>query len=555
MIRNYLAVTLRRFTRQKTFTAINVIGLAIGLTSSILLGLFVRHEQSYDRYHPYADRTFRVVRTTTADDGTRDAQMKVSGALGPVLRDEFPEVEEMVRLYRWDAWVVAGEDAFDQMVCVADEPFFNVFDVPMLAGNAEGALRNPETVLLTERSANRLFGSPAQAIGKRITLEARFWGDYTIVGVVKDLPSTTTLYFDVLMFPVGAQNVGDHWTSWRPTGARFIETFIVLRDADASESMTDRMQDLFARHMGPEAVARNVYGLQPLLEVHLYSRRDYAIRRNLFSMQGSGYGSIAQVQTASLIAVFILVIACVNFVNLSMARAERRAREVGLRKVVGARRWQIFGQLLGEAVMIALLSLVVAIGATQLLLPSFNASVGRSLSLWNEGPALLASLAALAVGVGVCAGVYPALYLSSFQPARVLKVKGEARGRGALLRRGLVVLQFGISIALIVASLTASGQMRYMRRNLGFETENIVVLPVFYIGNSSPIQGFGYELKGRYQEVKERFLRHPDVLAASTSRFYLQDYSIYGDLLVEAAATPYRTRMFPVDEDFFTCSG
>lgn len=549
MLKNYLLITLRRFARQKTYTAINVVGLAIGMSTVILLGLYVRHELSYDRQHPFADRTYRVIRQTASEDGRVSAWPKTSGGLGPAMLESYPEVERMLRIYRWDAWVRSEDQVFEEIVCLADESVFDVFDVEMVLGERPTA---PSTMAITRSVAERMFGSAEASLGKGVSLEGVFRDDYTVTGVIADLPANMTVYFSVLMLPDGVQNAGGYWHGWRQTGRT--ETFLRLRDPAMVDLVEDRMQGFLPAHFDKDFADRSRYFLQPLTEVHLYSQRDYAIQRNMFSMHGTAYGSIRQVNAAVMIGLFVLAIACVNFVNLSTARAAKRGREIGLRKVVGARRAQVIAQLLGEAVLIALASLAVAIAASQMLLPHFSQYVGRPLSLWDEGPVIVGGLVGLSVLVGLVAGAYPAISLSAFQPARVLK-SSAGSGLSGRLRRALVVVQFGVSIGLVIASLTASAQMRYVRANLGFDIENVVVIPIFYVGNSIPVRGFSTGLKARYQDVKTRFEQHPSVVGAATSRFFPQDYSIQGDMTMAGVSGEHRMIVFPVDEDFFDVMG
>jgi putative ABC transport system permease protein len=512
MLRNYLTIAVRNLLRHKGYSAINIAGLSIGIACCILILLFIRHELSFDRFHKKADQTYRVVQETRMSGAKPSFTGGTDGALAPALLREFPEVQQAVRMWAGFGWLLRGDKEFNLRTWLVDEKFFDVFAFPLLKGDPRTALREPHSAVITEATARRCFGEE-DPVGKMIKLEHyHLEGEYRITGVLKDFPENSMFRFDFLTttLPLRSRELWEEWqatSSWRP-----IQTFVVLPEGYDIALLRQKLPNLIEKYMGKEARAHHTYHLQPLTRIHLYSRADYGI-------WSDWYGDISQVQLLSAIAFFVLLIACINFMNLATARSARRAREVGLRKVVGAQRGQLIRQFLGESMLFSLLALILAVGLAELALPAFRDFVRRSLTLSVDTyVSLLPGLLVVALFAGFLAGIYPAFYLSAFQPVEVLKGTMKAGSRGAYLRKGLVVFQFSVSIFLIVSTAIVHRQLEYIRnQKLGFNKDHLVILPIFATdrGRKVPAE----RLSARYTLVKREFSQHPNVLKVSAFRY------------------------------------
>ncbi|MCH8959901.1 MAG: ABC transporter permease, partial [Bacteroidetes bacterium] len=487
MIKNYLKISLRNLQKHKGYAFINIFGLAIGLACCLLIVLFVRDELSYDRFHEKADRTYRIVRQE------RDLAPSVtpSALLGPALMETYPEVEHATRLIRsWFAPLVSrDEDGFyEDRIFFTDAEFFNVFDFRLVRGDPDTVLSEPFSILLTETMARKYFGDE-DPLGQTLTLNASHV--FTVTGLLENPPRTTHFTFDFLASIESLPEVTGRANMLETWGLGSFPTYVVLPEGYDPAALDEKL----AGFAPPQFQVR--YFLQPLTEIHLASAYRGEIEPN---------SDVRYVWMLSGIALIILLLACINYTNLATARFTRRAREVGIRKVVGAHRRQLIAQFLGESVLLSMMALLVA-----LALPWFNDFAGKALSLdfvrhWWYVPAAFG----LAVVVGVLAGSYPAFLLSAFRPAQVLK--GTLRvGRWRLtlaLRRSLVVFQFALSIGIIAGTVVALQQIHYMRsQSLGFDQEQILVLP------------FNWEqaVQDRYETLKTELLQHTAVRHVTAS--------------------------------------
>jgi putative ABC transport system permease protein len=480
MLKNYLKVAVRNLSRWKGYAAINVFGLAVGIACFVLIALYVFDELSYDRYHAKADRIYRMVEIIEGAEESASNPLPV----GAAIPETYPQfVESAVRFFNLQAPTLsltyeppgAPARSFNEAgFFFADSTVFDVFDFALEAGDRATALDRPNTVVLTESAAQRYFGD-ADPIGKTLLFEGQH--PLEVTGVLAEVPENSHFTFDflgswsTLRSSVYAQNAGilDFNWYWNPAW-----TYVLLREGVAPESLEAQFP-AFIEERWPDVIkAQSSLYLQPLTDIHLRSRLDFEIRPN---------SDILYVYVFSVIALFVLLVACINFMNLATARSLRRSKEVGLRKAVGAFRGQLIGQFLSESVLLSLVSLAAAIPLALLLLPVLNDMAGKSLTL-NPFvlPWLLPSLFVVALAVGVLAGLYPAFVLSRYEPARVLKASGQTgTGGGAsdLLRRGLVTAQFGISIALIAGTFIALDQLDYLRSaRLGFDAEEVVMVPI-----------------------------------------------------------------------------
>jgi putative ABC transport system permease protein len=494
MFKNYLKVALRNLWKSKGFSAINIIGLAAGLGVCLLIVLYVADELSYDRYNDKADRIYRL----DADIYFNNTQFTASISPKPLaltLAKECPQVEQMVRInYQNDILVKKGGDWIrDHHLAYADSTFFKVYTVPMVTGDPNTALNEPHSIVIDESAAKRYFNS-TDVVGKTLELEGKTICKVT--GVMKDLPRQSHFHLSFILpqRDRGYQGDNDQWLSnnWhsyilvRPGVDRaFLQSRV---DATVNKYLGLQLQQMLhasmqdMQHQG----AHFIYHLMPLEDIHLRSNKSYEMEPN---------GDINTVYIFSFIAILILVIACVNFMNLSTARSANRAREVGIRKVAGSTKGHLITQFLTESVLLSFFSLLLALGIALLLLPMFNQLAGKELhagSLFS--PRFLALLVLLVFLVGCLAGSYPAFYLSSFQPILVLKGKVASGFKGSMLRNILVVGQFVISIGLIIGTIVIYNQLNYIRsRETGFNRDQVLVIHNAYLGGDG-IKSFRKEL-------------------------------------------------------------
>jgi putative ABC transport system permease protein len=472
MLRNYITVAIRNLVNNKLYSAINIGGLAVGLAACLLILLFVREELSYDKWLPNADR-IAVVESTFFIPGRE--KLAFPGAPGPIKdpleKDFSSDVEKVVRVYEDELPIRAGEQKALGKIGFADPGFFQVFDLPMVAGERESALKNNSSIVLSQEMARKFFGDQP-AVGKTITVSDKLV--FTVVGVFADMPKNSSLTFHSIALLDLARYKDRPWVAERWTSVN-TGVFVLFRTPEARQRVEADMVAFTNRHVKfevpgilelPSLFLK--FEFMPLLDVHLHASKP-------------GYenpGSMTTVLAFSGIALLILIIACINFVNLATARAMKRAREVAMRKVVGATRGQLVRQHLGEAIVTALIALVVAIALVEISLPAFNSLLHKELSLDFVGDPMLAVMVlGLIVAVGAVGGFYPALYLSRFRPAEVLKANQSSVGGSSRLRTGLVVFQFAISIALIVCTATIYSQTVYARNfDLGYQHDNRLLL-------------------------------------------------------------------------------
>ena len=543
MFRSYLTATIRTLLKNRGLTAINILGLAIGMACVILIALYIQYEFSYDRYHVNATRIYRVFRTVSMEN-TTSVNPRASGALAPALKRDFPEIQEAIRTQLLTSWVKTDDHFFQQDVCVADQEIFNVFTIPFVTGDSGTALNQPGSMVLTESMARKFFQNQ-NPIGKTLQVdhhELSGTATYFVTGIVRDFPPNSTFYFDCLTAtPRGA--LADLWSRWQPTGSfRPFLTYILLPEGYDHRALQQKLPDLITRYMGDKVRRTTRYILQPLTCVHLYGHRD-------LGRQFAGYGDIKQVYAFGLVAGFILMLACVNFMNLSTARSSARAREVGLRKVVGASRQQLIGQFLSESVLVALAAMIVALIVVELVLPRFNSFIQRNLVLHStENLWWLIGLIGFGLGVGVLAGSYPAFVLSSFLPTQVMKGDWIPGSKHVGLRKALVVFQFAISIAFITGTVVVQEQLAYIRnKDLGFDKDLVVGIPLF-IYSRQLHHGGPEDLRRRIPTVKQVFTAHPNILKATATRFSQGGYITTDTFRADDA--DWQMGLFDIDRDF-----
>lgn len=474
MFRNYVKIAFRNVVRHKGYSFINIAGLAIGMACFLLILLYVRNELSYDRFHDRSERIYRIAIDIQQGDNVRSAVWSPV-PLGPALQADFPETEQVIRFWRaFRPIVFNDEQSFrEKYFYFTDPEVFQVFSFDLIEGNPQTALASPNSVVVTESTARRLFGD-APVLGQVVRYEGYPAGtrEFTVTGILRDLPNNTQFKFDYLASLAGVETEADNWGSRKP-----IWTYVLLSEG-ANPSELKQKLDGYIEQKNPRTSAQFTLYLEPLTDVHLFSR---------FTGGFKPGSDIASVYLFSAIGFFILVIACVNFMNLATARSLKRAKEVGMRKVLGAQRSQLVKQFLGEAILLSCLSLLLALFLLELLLPWFNSTFNTALTVqYTKDSGLFLFVLATVLLVGLLAGSYPAVFLSRFRPVKTLRGRMASGASGVNLRKGLVVFQFVISIVLIAGTLLVKRQLDYVRhKKLGFDKEMVVVLP--YSANETPL--------------------------------------------------------------------
>ncbi len=514
MLKNYLKIALRNIRRHKSYSFINIAGLAIGMAVCILILMFVRDELSYDTHHEHKDRIYRIERQWFAADGSvRSELCSVAPSFIPLLEEEFPEMEHVARMVgNGDTLVTFGENNFvEERLYFAEDDIFEVFTIPMIKGNPQTALKDPNCIVLSESMVRKYFGDE-DPMGKVMKVGSS-GEDYQVTGVIKDVPENSHLHFDFLasyMTLKGryGRDKSDYFFGSTNFSDNVTYTYMRLaRNADSRE-VAARMPGFIDRHLPTyESESGDIIYpsrwnnliLRKVIDIHLHSHTHNELEPN---------SDIRYVTLFTLIAIFILIIACINFMNLSTARAVKRAREVGLRKVVGANRRLLTTQFLGESLLLALLAMALALVLVSILLPYFSAFSGHELRLGllinSVGILILVSVFLI---TGLAAGLYPAVYLSAYKPATILRGELTRGIRGAIMRKVMVVFQFTISAALIISVGVVFKQMRFLQNaNLGFQRENIVLIP----SDSIVLQN--------WREIKNELLKNPRILAATLSK-------------------------------------
>ena len=534
MIKNYLKIILRKMRRQKTYALINVSGLAIGMTAATFILLWVRDERSYDRFHENAGRIYRVVQVFHYGAYHLE-QTQTPAVLAPRLKEECPDVELVTRLrgYRDEQIVKAENQKFNERgLGIADEYFFQLFSFRLLAGDSATVLAKPYTAAISEKAAKKYFGS-AQAVGRVLTV---FDEDYTVTGVFEDMPHRSHFHLDILCSFASFKQYQQ--TAW---GINVFKTYALLRENARPEAVEAQLADIVKNHMfnSPKryetVIAKGDYTkfpLQRLTDIHLGSHL-------LWEFEANGNGTYVKFFT--IIAVFILLIAAVNYINLSTARSAGRAREVGIRKTVGSTRCSLIRQFLLESVLTALLAMILSLAALVILTPAFRNLVGKT---WLELPFaesgfFLIPWVLLAVLIGIMAGLYPAFFLSSFEPVSVLGGKFSRGLKRSGLRNGLVVVQFSLSVLLLVATMVVRKQMDFIQtRNLGYDQDQVLV-----------VQTYG-ELAQKLSVLKDALRRHPAVVSVSASSSAPGTGFTNIGMGLEGTDSSTGTNMYIVDADF-----
>lgn len=517
MLLNYFKTAVRHINRQRGYSFINISGLAIGIAVFTLISLWVFDEISFDRFHAKKDRIFR------ANSITKEYGLVTSSSwrLGKELQSNYPEIETFSRYRPWGTSLVEYKDkVFNELnFRLADPDFFKIFSFEFIYGDAKNALAHKNSIVLTNITAKRYFGDE-NPLGKSLFVR-KYNADFKVSGVIKNIPLNSTIQFDLLarvdLMPK------QRLESWEFTGY----TYILLKENANVERVNRKIADFYREYVSEESEASPV--LQPFTEIHLYE-------------QGKP-GIIKQVYMFSVIAVFILLIACINFMNISTARSAQRTREIGMRKVVGARRNQLISQFLGESILVSIIAMIIALFLVELLLPYFNQFTAKQLTLFSSD---IVSKMLFLIGVilfcGLVSGIYPALYLSSFRPKHILKGDYGFLGNRQSFRSSLSIIQFTIAIGLIVCTIVIHNQLHFIQnKDLGMNRELVIGLP-----NNQ-------DLNKSFESFKGELLKDADIIsvtASATNPFDVGQYiSINWEGHYEQDELPLPYTM--VDYDYF----
>ncbi|UCD37158.1 MAG: ABC transporter permease [Fidelibacterota bacterium] len=502
MFWSYVKIAVRNVVRQKLYSAINILGLAIGVAACITILLYVKNELSYDRYHSKADRIYRVAISATI--GGNDFNLALSAPpVAAALLDEFPEVEAVTRIGYVGGYPVIryGDRVYsEELFTAADSTIFDVFDIPVIQGDPKTALTEPNGLVITETTAKRYFGDE-NPIGKMMTSDKV--NERIVTAVIEDFPQNSHFHYDFLLSFVTYPFVeSPNWLN------NNLYTYIVLKEGASAEELEAKFPDMVRKYVGPQieqalGVTWEQMGeegsnyelfLQPLTDIHLRSHLEREIEVN---------GNITYVYIFSLIAAFILIIACINFMNLATARSMNRAREVGVRKTLGSDRGQLIRQFLVESIVLTFVAVFVAVVIVQLVLPWFNNVIGLRLAFdYGDLPWIVAG----AILVGILAGSYPAFFLSAFNPAVVLRGTLKPSRKGSSLRAGLVIFQFTISIILFTGTMIVKRQLDYMQaKDLGYNPESLLVV--------EKTDDIGRDIEAFKQELRA----HPNLIEVTNS--------------------------------------
>jgi putative ABC transport system permease protein len=496
MFANHLKIVLAQFRKYKLQALINIAGMAVGLAGCMLIAVYVLFELSYDDHYEKADRIYRVSNIA----GERRSAT-TSALAAPQLMQDFPQIQAAARVYGNTPGLVTrnGEGGYERGMRFTENALFKIFDFEWIQGDPDTALTEPNTVVLTESIANKYFPGE-DPMGKTLDLEDRF--PMTVVGVVRDLPENTHFHIDLFgSLDLGVTrsgrpvaNVLENW------GFNIFNTYILLEEGAAIADIESGLADFVTRHVpANNTAAPTSLTVLALRDLHLFSVQN----------EHKPVGDPGSLIVLTAVAISVLVIACINFMNLSTARAAQRAREIGMRKVMGAARGRLIAQFLGESVFMTLLAFVLALAFIELAFPAFVALVGRNITLSAlDGSGLVPALLVLVVAAGVLAGSYPAFYLSSFRAGSVLKGDATRGKAGVLFRNLLVLLQFSVSITLIVATVVVVLQTRFARTaDLGFQPEQVVIV------EGSLQNGLGPQ----WRELQQRLREHPGIADAAAS--------------------------------------
>ena len=502
MIKNYLKVAFRNILRHKVYSLINIFGLAIGMALCLLILVYVQDELSFDGFHENADRIYRIAQTED-HNGDLTNVMRIAPGATTRLEIDFPEaIEKTARIFpAGEVWTKYGDRLYrEDKVYVVDDPFFDIFTFDFISGNPETALKEPNSIVLTRTTAEKYFGG-TDALGKMIEVDMPGAPLLKVTAVVENMPGNSHFHPDFLVSLSTIRNE-QNAPFFDGMDGNVVWSYLLLKENNSALELESNFTGFLDKHLN-ETQKKLVkkYYLQPLTDIHLRSSTD-----PYTEIEPENTGNITYLYIFSVIAALVLLVACINFMNLATARSARRAREVGLRKVVGAFKQQLVRQFIGESVFMGMLALPAAIALAHLFLPVFNSLAGKEMVIaYLTTPVLIPAMAMIVLFVGFFAGSYPAFFLSSFQPVNVLKGELKISGSGSLFRKILVTGQFAVSVGFVIGILIISQQMNFMRSaNLGFNKDNVLVLS--FILPETP-----QERLSKMEVLKNDYLSYPGI--------------------------------------------
>jgi len=532
MFKNLVKTAVRHIMKHPGYSFLNIVGLTLGITSALFLLIYVSDEVSYDRYHEKADRIYRVSSKITEPDD-QFTWVVAQIPFGPKVIEDYPEVEAYVRFINMPRALYRHEDRefIEENFFYADSALFDIFTYKVLRGDARSALLAPNKIALTETVAARYFGED-DPVGKTLTA-----GDatYEVTGVIEDVPSNSHFRFEAL---ASRSNLPEQIGSWGNFG---VFTYLLFPEGLDVEAFETKMQGMYAAYMEPIFGPINIqieYILEPIKEIHLYSTN---------AGEPEPTGSITYVYIFSIVALFLVLIAAMNYMNLATARSAGRAREVGLRKVVGSRRGPLVWQFLSESVIFTIIALIISIVLLMALLPRFNLLAGKSFDLnVIYSPVVLVSLVAVILLVGLIGGSYPAFFLSRFSPVSVLKGEVTQGTAGSLFRKILVVIQFTVSVIMIVCTLVVFRQLNYLKTmDQGFDQENVLSLEL------------SRSMISKYPVLKQKLLGNPNIKFVGSTDTPVGEGSgkLLFDVETDQGMSPRGINFAIVDHDFIEALG
>jgi putative ABC transport system permease protein len=534
MIKNHFIVAIRNLLRQKGYFIINLLGLTIGLTSCLLITFYIIDELSYDRYHEKAERIYRVGYDVEKPNGDKALQILTEYMLKESFESYFNQIESFVRIGYPSTYYVEYKDKkfYESNISLVDKDFFDVFTYEWIAGDPKGALDEPYTIVITESVAKKFFGNE-DPINKTLNIITQVGeAPSRITGVIKDMPRNSHFHLNIMLSMGSAPNVLSHLqlTDW---GNMSVYCYLLMPENTSIESIQKKGKEFTGQMRGDESTFLPDLLIQPLLDIHLHSNDSLEIEPN---------GNYRNVIIFSIIAIFLLLIASINYMNLATARSAKRSLEVGMRKVLGAKKQSLVFQFLGEAIIMTFLSLILSLALADILMPAFNTIAGKEINIvWMNNLWIILLTFIIAIVIGIFSGSYPAFFLSSVKPLNALKNKSKKSSFSSILRKVLVIFQFSISVILIVCTLIVFLQWSFMKKKpLGVNPSNIILMR--HPGTK------------KYETFKAELLKNPNITSISAS-LVRPPYRLSYNLSYTAEGIEYNgqksIKLVPVEYDYF----
>ena len=536
MIKNLLLIAIRNFKKDKWFSLLNILGLTIGITFSLFLIFYITDELNYDRYNEKADRVFRIISYIHEKD--KNTNWAITQApLAATLKKDFPEVEESGRFMGRERTLFknGNNNFYETKVYYADSTIFNIFTYKFLEGNSAHALNEPSSIVITRSLAEKYFGKNTPAVGKTLRT---VYDVYKVTAVLEDVPQNSHLRFDMLISWTSLpqnQNGGENWGNFNNF------TYVLLKPGTNADAFNKKLVSVYKKYVQPIFAQFNVtmrYDVQPITSIHLHSKLE---------QEPEELGSMSYIWIFSAVAFFMLLIACINYMNLTTARSARRAKEIGIRKVSGSTKKQLVLQFLSESVLTALAAVVLSILLVMLLLPVFNTLSGKAFTIYTLfQPSNIVLLLGIGLLTGLAGGSYPAFYLSAFQPVSILKGTLSKASGNVNLRRTLVVLQFSISMVMLICTWVVYSQLSYMqKKDLGFDKSQVMTVTV----------NTGEDERGKINAMDNEFRSIPGVKTVGTGNSYPGSPNVNLNLFTVQTDNGYvdkAVECYGIDENYIT---